>query len=127
MGFSRQECWSGLLCPPPGDLPDPGVQSRSPALQVDSLPSEPPGELHVCYLAILTTLGAKHTNHPNEKHWQLKHREAKCCPGDLAVGGRQRTELGWPDLLTERTDFAQQLRYFSGYLQWLEGKAAALA
>ena len=39
-GFSRQEYWSGLPCPPPGDLPDPGIKPRSPALQVDSLPSE---------------------------------------------------------------------------------------
>jgi len=44
MGFSRQEYWSGLPCPPPGDLPHPGIESRSPTLQVDSLPSEPPGK-----------------------------------------------------------------------------------
>ena len=37
MGFSRQEQWSRLPCPPPGDLPDPGIEPRSPALQVDSL------------------------------------------------------------------------------------------
>ena len=43
MGFSRQEYWSGLPCPPPGDLPDPGIEPRSPALQVDSFLSEPPG------------------------------------------------------------------------------------
>ena len=46
-GFSRQEYWSGLLCPPPGDLPNPGIEPRSlmsPALQADSLPSEPPGK-----------------------------------------------------------------------------------
>ena len=36
MGFSRQEYWSGLPCPSPGDLPDPGTEPRSPALQVDS-------------------------------------------------------------------------------------------
>ena len=42
MGFSRQEYWSGLPCPPPGDLPDPGIEPRSCALQADSLPSEPP-------------------------------------------------------------------------------------
>ena len=42
MGFSRQECWSGLPCPPPGNLPDPGIESLSPALQVNSLPTEPP-------------------------------------------------------------------------------------
>ena len=44
MGFSRQEYWSGLPCPPPGDLSNPRVKPRSPALQVDSLPSEPPGK-----------------------------------------------------------------------------------
>ena len=43
-GFSRQEYWSGLPCPPPGDLPNPGTEPRSPALQADSLPSEPPGK-----------------------------------------------------------------------------------
>ena len=44
MGFSRQECWSGLPFPSPGDLPDPGVEPGSPALQADALPSEPPGK-----------------------------------------------------------------------------------
>ena len=44
MGFSRQECWSGLPFPSPGDLPDPGVEPGSPALQADTLPSEPPGK-----------------------------------------------------------------------------------
>ena len=41
---SRQEYWSQLPCPPPGDLPDPGIKPRSPALQADSLLSEPPGK-----------------------------------------------------------------------------------
>ena len=45
MGFSRQEYWSGLPFPSPGDLPDPGIKPRSPALQADTLPSEPPGKL----------------------------------------------------------------------------------
>ena len=44
MGFSRQGYWSGLPCPPPGDFPNPGVEPRSPALQSDSLLSEPPGQ-----------------------------------------------------------------------------------
>ena len=39
MGFSRQAYWSELPCPPPGDLRDPGIKPRSPALQADSLPS----------------------------------------------------------------------------------------
>ena len=42
MGFSRQEYWSGLPFPSPGDLPDPGIEPRSPALEADALTSEPP-------------------------------------------------------------------------------------
>ena len=44
MGFSRQECWSGLPFPSPGDLPDPGIKPESPIFQADALPSEPPGK-----------------------------------------------------------------------------------
>ena len=47
-GFSRQEYGSGLPCPPPGDLPDPGTKPHSPALQVDSLPLSPWRSLHMC-------------------------------------------------------------------------------
>ena len=43
MGFTRQEYWSGLPCLPPGGLPNPGKEPRSPKLQADSLPSWPPG------------------------------------------------------------------------------------
>ena len=43
-GIIHQEYWSGLPCPPPGDLPDPGIKPGSPALHADSLLSEPPGE-----------------------------------------------------------------------------------
>ena len=44
MGFSRQDYWSGVPFPSPGDLPNPGIKPRFPALQEDSLPSEPPGK-----------------------------------------------------------------------------------
>ena len=47
-GFSRQEYWSGLLCPPLGDLPSPGIEPSS-ALQADSLPSESPGNIRIGY------------------------------------------------------------------------------
>ena len=43
MGFSKQEYWSGLPLPSPGDLPDPGIEPGSPAFQAGALPSEPPG------------------------------------------------------------------------------------
>ena len=45
MGFSRQEYWSGLPFPSPGDLPDLGIEPRSPTLEADALTSEPPGKL----------------------------------------------------------------------------------
>ena len=44
VGFSRQEYWSGLPFPSPGDLPNPGTEPRSPTLQADSLPAEPQGK-----------------------------------------------------------------------------------
>ena len=45
--FSRQEYWDGLPFPPPGDLPDPGIERSSPASQVDSLPLSHQGSLDV--------------------------------------------------------------------------------
>ena len=48
MEFSRQEYWSGLSFISPGDLLDPGIKPRSPALQADSLPSKLPGNPHIC-------------------------------------------------------------------------------
>ena len=56
MGFPRQEYWSGLSLPSPGDPPKPGIKPGSPALQAGSLPSEPPGKL--LYLLVIgkTTL-----------------------------------------------------------------------
>jgi len=47
MGFSRQEYWNWLPFSSPGDLPDTGIEPRSPALQADSLPSELPGKYRV--------------------------------------------------------------------------------
>ena len=60
-GFSRQEYWSGLPCPPAGDLPNPGIEFRNPTLplpknHLDSLPSEPPGKPRV-RASYLTFLG----------------------------------------------------------------------
>ena len=53
MEFSRPEYWSGLPCLPPGDLPNPGIETRSPALRVDSLLAEPQGKPYLCsYLSV---------------------------------------------------------------------------
>ena len=46
MKCSRQEYWSGLPFPSPGDLPNPGIEPGSPTLQANALPSEPPGNGH---------------------------------------------------------------------------------
>ena len=55
MGFSRQEYWSWLPFPSPGDLPDPGIELRCPALQADTLTSKPPGKPKF-YKATLSTI-----------------------------------------------------------------------
>ena len=47
MGFSRQEYWNGLPFPSPGDLPDPGIEPRSPTLQADIVTSEPSGNTKI--------------------------------------------------------------------------------
>ena len=56
MGFSRQEYWSGLPFPSPGDLPDSGIEPGSLALQADVLPSKPPGKQIIIILIYLPPL-----------------------------------------------------------------------
>ena len=62
MGFSRQEYWSGLPFPSPGDLPDPGIGPESPALQVASLPLRIREALISIYLCMLACM-LSHFNH----------------------------------------------------------------
>ena len=57
LGFSRQEYWNGLPYPPPGDLPNPGVEPGSSTLQADSLPSEPPENPYI-YLTFIKQIGS---------------------------------------------------------------------
>ena len=59
MEFSRQGYWSGLLFPSPGDLPDPGIEPRSPALQADSLPYEPLGNAQLNLIECLKNYGRR--------------------------------------------------------------------
>ena len=61
MDFSRQEYWSGLPFPSPGDLPNPGIQPGSPSLQADALPSEPPGKQEVLITTPYTPQTHTHT------------------------------------------------------------------
>ena len=67
MGFSRQEYWSGLPFPSPGDLPHPGMEPGSPALQADSLPTKPLGKSLIWVLGIISSF----TDHNNLLRWQL--------------------------------------------------------
>ena len=56
VGFSRQEYWSGLLFPSPGDIPNPGIKPRTSTSQADSLLSEPPGKVKVKVTQLHLTL-----------------------------------------------------------------------
>ena len=67
MGFSGQNYWSGLPFPSPGDLPDPGIKPSSPALQADSLPSEPPGKPRTTVWPNNPTPGHIHREKPSSK------------------------------------------------------------
>ena len=58
MGFFRQEHWSGLPFPSPGDLPNPGIETRSPVLQADALTSEPPGKSTILQFKKIETVQA---------------------------------------------------------------------
>ena len=82
--FSRQEYWSGLPCRPPGDLFNPGIEHRSPALQADSLPSESPGKpknTGVGSLSILQGIFPTQRSNPGLPRcrqilYQLSHKES---------------------------------------------------
>ena len=85
MEFSRQEYWSGLPFPSPEDLPNPGIEPRSPALLADSLLSEPPGKLrgyfkkqNSCFCRRNTILTPQNTTAPLKVHtavWIFVHKE----------------------------------------------------
>ena len=98
MGFSRQEYKSGLPYPSPGDLPNPGIEPRSPALQADALPSELPGKPIVssysppsllswlCCSAALLSVGKAGLNEPHI-----------CLPWSLVimVDGKHQADMVW--------------------------------
>jgi len=64
MGFSRQEYWSGLPFPSPGDLPDPGIEPWSPTLEADALTSEPPGKIVLyIYSTLIFNIVSLNVNH----------------------------------------------------------------
>ena len=71
MGFSRQEYWHGLPFPSPGDLPEPGIEPGSPALQAESLQSEPPGKPLCLHSSLFVQVGAS-------MGWQLCGGGVQC-------------------------------------------------
>ena len=113
MGFSRRECWSGLPFPSPGDLPDPGIEPGSPALQTDALPSEPPGKplkLVSVYQMLITCVGLCYTwsdqNNPDPVHPLIQQEKQACqtaqkvAPHALHSSGHGLG--GWGDLTQHR-------------------------
>ena len=86
-GFSRQGYWRGLPCPPPGDLPNSGIEPRSLTLQVDSFPSEPPGKskntgvgsLSLFQWNFLTQESNQGLLHCRRILYQLSHQESPIC------------------------------------------------
>ena len=85
IGFTRQEYWSGLPFPSPEDLPDRGIEPRSPTLQVDTLLSEPPGKscsLWGC-MCFLATLNLSHPLFPLGLPGGSEVKASGCNVGDL--------------------------------------------
>ena len=80
MGFSRQESWSGEPFPPPGDLPHPGMEPRSPALQAGSLPAERLGGA----LAVLPPCPDLYADGTNPG---ISKTESRCCSQQEDLGG----------------------------------------
>ena len=72
MGFSRQEYWSGLPFPFPGDVPNPGIEP--PALQADALLSEPPGKSSVMYVCTASAEKAM-APHSSTLAWKIPWKE----------------------------------------------------
>ena len=91
MGFSRQEYWSGLPFPSPGDLPDPGIEPGSLALEEDALTSEPPGKVRVVPILIYKPGVLQECLVPEERRQQIKAGTRICyvtntpCQGIWAI------------------------------------------
>ena len=98
MGFSRQEYWSGLPFPSPGDLPNPGVEPGSPTLQADTLPSEPPGKS--CSIPGSGRPPGEGIGYPLQYSWaSLVAQLAKNLPAMREIWVQS---LVWEDLLEKR-------------------------
>ena len=118
MEFSRQEYWSGLPFPSPGNLPNPGTEPRSPALQTDTLPSEPPGKplfrkgiiyyvefpvlysrplAIVLYIVVFICSEKAMAPHSSTPAWKIPWMEE---PGRLQSMGSLRVRYDWASSLS---------------------------
>ena len=104
MGFPRQESWSGLPRPPPGDLPDQGVKPKSSALQVVSLPTEPPGK---------PPCGRSMVSQP------LDHQESPSSPSILFFICQTSIKMGWTrSNVTSSVKIYLVFKKFSVFYYW---------
>ena len=100
MGFPRQEYWSGLPFPSPGDLPDPGIEPWFPTLQADSLPSESPGKpSEISQRQILYDIyffcGRKYNqNTPDKRRIMIKDMESSTQFCELGASSSEKLQKG---------------------------------
>ena len=99
MGFSRQEYWSALPCPPSGDFPDPGIEPMYPALQVDSLllshQERPLYYINIINISYIRDVSEK-ASHSSTLAWKIPWMEEPGGPqsmGSLRVGEDRATSL----------------------------------
>ena len=98
MGFSRQEYWSGLPFPSPGDLSNPGIEPRFPALQADALTSEPPGEpwLSCLRLSCMRSMEVKGIIWSHHAAWRKLHGHHFPCEPRVLVSSVDHKIWLWP-------------------------------
>ena len=111
-GFSRQEYWSGLPCPPPENLPNPGIESWSPALWADSIPSEPLGKPKNTRVGSLSPIQENFLTQESKwglLHWRRIHYQlsypgspncmvcVNCVSINCRNKGFQRSAWGWQE------------------------------
>ena len=120
MQFFRQEYWSGFPFPSPGDLPDPRIKPRSPALQADSLlsePPEPPGKPQLENNKIMNKNSGTYRGKcwEREEYWKEGWRSTEWC----------RNEIIWKEKLVKGLNFVLDLLIATGFPGGSDGKASA--
>ena len=129
-GFSRQEYWSGLPFLSPEDLPHPGIEPGSPALQADALPSEPPGKSYIQFSSVQW-----HTHQHHERfeadYWRSNQSIQEISPGCSLEGLMLKLKLKYFGHLMGRVDSLEETLMLGGIggrrrrgqqrMRWLDG------